>query len=82
MRYLKELRDEVGNVYPRKNLYLLDLANATDKEVAELNKNKNSHPYIVALREYKEKEKAFYKNLAKIIVLAFLIILSWTALRF
>ena len=38
MRYSKELRDEIGNIYPRKNLYLLDLANSSDNEALNLKK--------------------------------------------
>lgn len=63
MRYSKELRDEIGNTYPRKNLYLLDLASSSDEEVSNLKKNKDSHPYIIAYKNYKEKEKSFFSDL-------------------
>ncbi|NLW42499.1 MAG: ABC transporter permease subunit [Tissierellia bacterium] len=63
MRYSKELRDEIGNIYPRKNLYLLDLANSSDNEALNLKKNKDSHPYIIAYNQYKDNEKTFLTNL-------------------
>lgn len=63
MRYEKELRDEIGYVHPRKNLYLLDLANASAGDAAKLKQNKDSHPYIIALKEYKAAESAFLSSL-------------------
>ena len=65
MGYKKELRDEIGNIHPRKNLYLLDLANSSKEEAEKLKKNKDSHPYNIALKEYKNKEKVFLSNLDK-----------------
>lgn len=63
MRYSKELRDEIGNIHPRKNLYILDLANASKDKISNLKKNKKSHPYIVSLERYKDEEKAFLASL-------------------
>lgn len=65
MKYLKELRDEIGNLHPRKNLYLLDLANASDKEATEIKKNKDSHPYMIAFQDYKNREITFLSSLDK-----------------
>ena len=63
MGYSKTLRDEIGNIHPRKNMYLLDLAQADDKTAREIKKNKDSHPYNIKYKEYKEKEKSFLSNL-------------------
>lgn len=50
MAYQKDLVDDRGNLYPRKNQYLID-------QIAGKNPDKNSHPYIKELNEYQEKEK-------------------------
>ncbi len=56
MEYLKELNDDVGNLHPRKNLYIKDLIEG--KKV-----DKKTHPYILALKRYEEEEKVFLKKL-------------------
>lgn len=63
MRYEKTLIDEIGNSYPRKNLYLLDLAQASGEDFEKIKKNKDSHPYIIEYKKYKDQEKAFLSNL-------------------
>lgn len=63
MRYEKLLIDDIGNKHPRKNLYLLDLANASGSEASKIKANKNKHPYIIEYNEYKDAEKVFLKNL-------------------
>ncbi|GAB6089800.1 carbohydrate ABC transporter permease [Spirochaeta dissipatitropha] len=75
--YSVYLYDDIGNAYERKNKYLLDLhtlheqladadkvkAAEIRREIAELKKNRNDHPYIVKLREFKETEKQFLQEL-------------------
>ncbi|WP_425447882.1 ABC transporter permease subunit [Dethiothermospora halolimnae] len=75
--YNRFLYDEIGNKYERKNLYLKEVAklNESIKEASmekkkelksqlnEVIKNKESHPYIKKLREYKNKEKDFLSSL-------------------
>lgn len=65
MRYEKTLIDEIGNSHPRKNLYLLDLAQASGKDFEKIKKNKDSHPYIIKYKDYKDKEKSFLTELKK-----------------
>ena len=50
MAYQKELADDRGNLYPRKNQYIID-------KIAGKNPDKNSHPYIKKLSQYEKKEK-------------------------
>ncbi|WP_350342907.1 sugar ABC transporter permease [Proteinivorax tanatarense] len=71
------LYDDIGNEYKRKNLYLLDVAllqkkvkdseGETKKKLKDqldsLIKNKDKHPYIIDLEEFKLKEKEFLQNL-------------------
>lgn len=75
MKYEEVLYDEIGNEYPRKNEYLLELAklyseleeNTNKKdiklEIKKLKQNKDKHPYNKKLNEYEEKEKEFLKKL-------------------
>lgn len=63
MRYEKTLIDEIGNSHPRKNLYLLDLAQASREDFEKIKKNKDSHPYIIEYKKYKDQEKAFLSDL-------------------
>ncbi len=63
MRYEKTLIDEIGNSHPRKNLYLLDLAQASKEDFEKIKKNKDSHPYIIEYKKYKDQEKAFLSDL-------------------
>lgn len=63
MEYSKEIFDSVGRSYPRKNKYILDLINAPSSEKKSLLSNRNSHPYNIALKDYKDKEKIFLTNL-------------------
>lgn len=50
MAYQKELADDRGNLYPRKDQYIID-------KIAGKNLDKNSHPYIKKLSQYEQKEK-------------------------
>ena len=50
MAYQKELADDRGNLYPRKDQYIID-------KIAGKNPDKNSHPYIKKLSQYEKKEK-------------------------
>lgn len=64
MGYSKDIQDNVGRSYPRKNQYILDLINASspsDKKSID----KNSHPYIKKLEEFKKKEKEFLERIEK-----------------
>lgn len=79
MNYNKCLYNEIGHEYNRKNLYLLQIADleqqikkakngekaALKKRLKTLIKNKNTHPYIIKLREYKKLENKFLKELKK-----------------
>mgnify|MGYP003805690639 CR=1 FL=1 len=74
------LYDNIGNTYERKNKYLLELAlldekikNEKDndlkrklkKQRREIKKNKSKHSYIISLRDYEKKEKAFLNELKR-----------------
>lgn len=61
MGYSKEIIDSIGRSYPRKNQYINDLVNASPSD--KKNIDKNSHPYIKQLNEYKEKEKNFLSQI-------------------
>lgn len=75
--YNESIYDEIGNKYDRKNLYLLDLAeiqkklaqaNNNEKKILKrdlenLIKNKDKHPYNINLMEYKNSEKLFLDDL-------------------
>lgn len=64
LKYEEVLYDQIGNQYPRKNEYLLELAKLSSKsEIKALKKNKDKHPYNVKLKEYKANEKDFLKKL-------------------
>ncbi|WP_054252331.1 ABC transporter permease subunit [Neofamilia massiliensis] len=65
MRYEKTLIDEIGNSHPRKNLYLLDLAQASGEDFEKIKKNRDSHPYIIEYKKYKDQEKDFLSDLKK-----------------
>ncbi len=56
MKYLKTIKDDVGNEHKRRNLYLKDLADG--KKV-----DKRTHPYIKKLNDYHDKEKKFLEKL-------------------
>lgn len=63
MNYPVMLTDRIGREYPRKNEYLRELAvaqHAGDTDtVRRLKAQKDTHPYLVALREYEQAEKTF-----------------------
>lgn len=61
MGYSKEIVDSIGKSYPRKNQYIIDLVNASPSDKKKI--DKNSHPYIKQLKEYKEKEKNFLSQI-------------------
>lgn len=75
--YDEFLYDYLGNEYKRKNLYLLEVAALQSKiqeakgeeraklksELKNLIKNKDKHPYINKLNEFRKKEKLFLKSL-------------------
>lgn len=77
--YNEFLYDDIGNKYPRKNLYLLDLAvlankmRAADKaarqelqrEYKQLLGAQAEHPYNLELQDFRHKEKAFLHLLQK-----------------
>ena len=50
MAYTKDLVDDRGNLYPRKNQYIIDL-------IAGKNPDKNTHPYLKKLSKYEQEEK-------------------------
>lgn len=50
MAYQKELADDRGNLYPRKDQYIVD-------KIAGKNPDRKSHPYIKKLSQYEKKEK-------------------------
>ncbi|MDR7870366.1 MAG: ABC transporter permease subunit [Tissierellaceae bacterium] len=75
MKYKEFLYDEIGNEYERKNQYLLELARLSSRlkesenkdeirgKIRNHKKNKDKHPYIIELKNYKDKEKDFLKKL-------------------
>lgn len=63
MEYSKTIQDTIGRNYPRKNKYILDLVNANSSDKKALESNKNNHPYILKLNEFKNKEKSFLEKI-------------------
>ncbi|MBS4535512.1 ABC transporter permease subunit [Clostridium sp. D2Q-14] len=77
--YNKFLYDEIGNEYERKNLYIKEIVRIKEKikeadletgqklklELKELIKNKNTHPYNMKLKKFRNEEKIFLKSLRK-----------------
>lgn len=63
MAYTTTIKDSIGREHPRKNQYLIDLANAAPEERKSLEENKDAHPYNIALKEFKDKEKIFLEKL-------------------
>ncbi len=73
------LYDDIGNVYARKNTYLVQLAQlqsevkqetgdkrrALKKAIADHQKTKKQHPYIIALSTFHKNEKLFLTELKK-----------------
>ncbi|MGL5416750.1 MAG: ABC transporter permease subunit [Clostridium sp.] len=73
------LYDNLGREYKRKNLYLYDVAKLEEEikeegkgkkeglkeKLKDLKKNKQSHPYIQKLNEFKKEEKIFKEELKK-----------------
>lgn len=71
------LYDKLGREYPRLNLYLRDVSeleyqisqeggerkSELKSKLSDLKKNKDSHPYIVELKKFKEEEKKFLSEL-------------------
>lgn len=66
-KYNLTLLDSYEKAYPRKNLYLKELAEAQengDKEKEKrLKSDKENHPYIKKLNEFEKKEKDFVDRL-------------------
>lgn len=76
-KYNKVLYDYIGREYERKNLYLKEVAllqnkieHASPKEketlknqLKELISKKDSHPYLLKLKEYENREKRFLEEL-------------------
>ena len=77
-QYKEFLYDELGNSYNRKNLFLVEYielqkklnscvnteeTNKIKNLMKQLNKNKNNHPYIGKLNDFKNKENKFKRNL-------------------
>ena len=65
MTYSKTLSDGIGNIHPRKNLYLLELAEADSAKRKELKAAKSSHEYNIKLEDFKVKRKEFLKTLKR-----------------
>ena len=65
MTYSKTLSDGIGNIHPRKNLYLLELAEADSVKRKELKAAKSSHEYNIKLEDFKVKRKEFLKTLKR-----------------
>lgn len=63
MGYSKDIQDSVGRSYPRKNQYILDLINASPSDKKSI--DKNSHPYIKKIDEFKKNEKEFLERIEK-----------------
>lgn len=77
MRALNEvLYDHIGREYPRLNKYLAQIAelqgritrkegdvSQLKKELDNLIRNKDKHPYIMELKSFREKEKTFLSKL-------------------
>lgn len=72
------LYDHLGRSYPRKNQYLKELwrleniyknepTAAHKNDLRLFKKNKDKHPYNLALKEFKEKEKEFLEEKKKIL---------------
>lgn len=70
------LYDHIGREYPRLNRYLAERAELEQalahgegsrpdltRRLDELKKNRDSHPYMRALKSFREKEKAFERSL-------------------
>lgn len=76
-KYNVAVLDSIGNEHERKNKYLLELALLNEKleeasaqekasikdQISKLEKNKNAHPYNVALKDFLTKEKVFKSEL-------------------
>ena len=76
-KYSKVLYDYIGREYERKNLYLKEVALLQDKiahasqsekqtlknQLKELISKKDSHPYLLKLKEYEKLEKKFLEEL-------------------
>lgn len=76
-KYNVAVLDSIGNEHKRKNKYILELAQLSEKlevasseekvaikvKIAELKKNKQNHPYVKALNEFKQNEKKFKSEL-------------------
>ncbi|WP_099321318.1 ABC transporter permease subunit [Anaerococcus sp. Marseille-P3625] len=58
MKYQKDLVDDRGKTYPRKNEYIKDIIDGK-------NPDRNSHPYIIKLNEYQKKEKELLDKVKK-----------------
>lgn len=71
------LLDDIGNEHPRKNLYLKELAELQDalkkargseraalqEKLRRHRQDREKHPYMLAFRDFKEKEKSFRREL-------------------
>ncbi|HHT45212.1 MAG TPA: ABC transporter permease subunit [Fastidiosipila sp.] len=71
MKVPLQLYDDVGRVYPRKNLYLRDLAAAQadgDKAAArQIRAGRATHPHTLQLEAYEKEKKAFFAVLPKVL---------------
>ncbi|MDO5018560.1 MAG: ABC transporter permease subunit [Lagierella massiliensis] len=56
--YKSKIRDSFGNIYERKNQFIIDSIKNGEKDV-----DKNSHPYNIQLKEFKSKEQKLLKSL-------------------
>ncbi|MDO5026943.1 MAG: ABC transporter permease subunit [Tissierellia bacterium] len=65
MAYSKLLIDSIGNSHERKNQFLKELLEAPGDQKSQLLKNKESHPYIVKLKELKKREQEFLEKIDK-----------------
>lgn len=71
MKIPLQLIDDVGRTYPRKDLYLHDLAvakeNGDHTTAKRLIAEQTSHPYTVAWNAYQEAKKTFASSLPKVL---------------
>lgn len=75
-KYNKVLYDYIGREYDRKNIYLKEVATLEEKiqnagsgeketlknQLKELISSKNTHPYILKLKDFENERKSFYEE--------------------
>ncbi|QOW60209.1 ABC transporter permease subunit [Treponema pedis] len=63
MVYSKTLTDNTGGTHPRKNMYLLSLAEADPERIKTIRALKKTNSYNIKLKEFKAERKLFQKQL-------------------